>query len=120
MVCISMVIFLCRKYFIAPYKCFVSMHSNKFAYHHWCFRGNSQRQEASSWRHNVSILMMLGASGFVSWMYFTWTDDLTHTLVSSEEILTQQRFFIVDCSEDYKKYKLFTGMLGILITLFCK
>ncbi|XP_056627596.1 urotensin-2 receptor 2 [Triplophysa dalaica] len=72
-------------------------------------RGNSQRQEASSWRHNVSILMMLGAGGLVSWIYFTWTDDLTHTLVSSGEILTQPRVFIVDCSEDYKKYKLFTG-----------
>lgn len=74
------------------------------------FRGNAQRQ-ASSWRGNViTLLLLTGVTGLVSWMYFTWTDDLTHTLVSRSEILTQPRVFTVECSEDYKKYKFFTGM----------
>lgn len=72
-------------------------------------RGNAQRQ-ASSWRDNVTIpIMILLATGLVSWMYYTWTDDRTQTLVSRGELLTQARVFTVDCSEDYKKYKVFPG-----------
>lgn len=72
-------------------------------------RGNAQRQ-ASSWRDNVTIpIMILLATGLVSWMYYTWTDDRTQTLVSRVELLTQARVFTVDCSEDYKKYKVFPG-----------
>ncbi|XP_055031920.2 2-oxoglutarate and iron-dependent oxygenase domain-containing protein 3 [Misgurnus anguillicaudatus] len=72
-------------------------------------RGNAQRQ-ASSWKENVTIpIMILLATGLVSWMYYTWTDDRTQTLVSRGELLTQARVFTVDCSEDYKKYKLFPG-----------
>uniref|UniRef100_A0A672LUJ1 Urotensin-2 receptor 2 n=1 Tax=Sinocyclocheilus grahami TaxID=75366 RepID=A0A672LUJ1_SINGR len=73
-------------------------------------KANAQRQ-ASSWRGNViTLLLLTGVTGLVSWMYFTWTDDLTHTLDSRSEILTQPRVFTVECSEDYKKYKLFPGM----------
>lgn len=57
----------------------------------------------------MTILMMLGATGVMGWMYFSWTDGLTHTLVLRGEILTGPRVFTVDCSEDYKKYKLFPG-----------
>ncbi|XP_056325916.1 urotensin-2 receptor 2 isoform X1 [Danio aesculapii] len=72
-------------------------------------RGNAQRQ-ASSWRGNVpSLLLLIGATGLVSWMYFTWSDDLTHTLVSRGEVYTQPRVFTVECSEDYKRYKHFPG-----------
>lgn len=72
-------------------------------------RGNAQRQ-ASSWKENVTVpIMILLATGLVSWMYYTWTDDRTQTLVSRGELLTQARVFTVDCSEDYKKYKLFPG-----------
>lgn len=72
-------------------------------------RGNAQRQ-ASSWKDNVTIpIMILLATGLVSWMYYTWTDDRTQTLVSRGELLTQARVFTVDCSEDYKKYKVFPG-----------
>ncbi|RXN09656.1 2-oxoglutarate and iron-dependent oxygenase domain-containing 3 [Labeo rohita] len=72
-------------------------------------RGNAQRQ-ASSWRGNViTLLLLTGATGLVSWVYFTWTDDFTHTLVSRSETLTQPRVFTVECSEDYKKYKFFPG-----------
>uniref|UniRef100_A0A671SFJ4 Urotensin-2 receptor 2 n=1 Tax=Sinocyclocheilus anshuiensis TaxID=1608454 RepID=A0A671SFJ4_9TELE len=53
-------------------------------------------RQASSWRGNViTLLLLTGVTGLVSWMYFTWTDDLT------------PRVFTVECSEDYKKYKLF-------------
>uniref|UniRef100_A0A671SW54 2-oxoglutarate and iron-dependent oxygenase domain-containing protein 3-like n=1 Tax=Sinocyclocheilus anshuiensis TaxID=1608454 RepID=A0A671SW54_9TELE len=73
------------------------------------FRGNAQRQ-ASSWRGKViTLLLLTGVTGLVSWMYFTWADDFTHTLVSRGEILTQPRVFTVECSEDYKKYKFFPG-----------
>uniref|UniRef100_A0A673FN40 Urotensin-2 receptor 2 n=1 Tax=Sinocyclocheilus rhinocerous TaxID=307959 RepID=A0A673FN40_9TELE len=73
-------------------------------------RGNAQRQ-ASSWRGNViTLLLLTGVTGLVRWMYFTWSDDLTHTLVSRSEIFTQPRVFTVECSEDYMKYKLFPGM----------
>uniref|UniRef100_A0A673LXD7 2-oxoglutarate and iron-dependent oxygenase domain-containing protein 3-like n=1 Tax=Sinocyclocheilus rhinocerous TaxID=307959 RepID=A0A673LXD7_9TELE len=72
-------------------------------------RGNAQRQ-ASSWRGKViTLLLLTGVTGLVSWMYFTWADDFTHTLVSRSEILTQPRVFTVECSEDYKKYKFFPG-----------
>lgn len=78
------------------------------------FRGNAQRQ-ASSWRGNViTLLLLTGVTGLVSWVFFTWTDDLTHTLVSRSEILTQPRVFTVECSEDYKKYKLFPGMQEVI------
>jgi len=50
----------------------------------------------------------------VSLVYFTWTGDFTHTLVSRSEILTQPRVFTVDCSEDYKEHKIFPGMLVVL------
>ncbi|KAK7134805.1 hypothetical protein R3I93_018043 [Phoxinus phoxinus] len=74
-------------------------------------RGNAQRQ-ASSWRGNwstLTLLLLIGVTGLVSLVYFTWTGDFTHTLVSRGEILTQPRVFTVDCSEDYKKHKLFPG-----------
>uniref|UniRef100_A0A9J8BQ96 2-oxoglutarate and iron dependent oxygenase domain containing 3 n=1 Tax=Cyprinus carpio carpio TaxID=630221 RepID=A0A9J8BQ96_CYPCA len=72
-------------------------------------RGNAQRQ-ASSWRGNViTLLLLTGVTGLVSWIYFTWADDFTHTMVSRGEILTQPRVFTVECSEDYKKYKFFPG-----------
>lgn len=81
------------------------------------FRGNAQRQ-ASSWRGNWSMLLLLiGVTGLGSLVYFTWTDDFKHTLVSRGEILTQPRVFTVDCSEDYKKHKLFPGMLVVLLPL---
>lgn len=54
-------------------------------------------------------IMILLATGLVSWMYYTWTDDRIQTLVSRGELLTQARVFTVDCSEDYKKYKVFPG-----------
>uniref|UniRef100_A0A8C2HVY7 Urotensin-2 receptor 2 n=1 Tax=Cyprinus carpio TaxID=7962 RepID=A0A8C2HVY7_CYPCA len=72
-------------------------------------RGNAQRQ-ASSWRGNViTLLLLTGVTGLVSWIYFTWADDFTHTMVSRGEILTQPRVLTVECSEDYKKYKFFPG-----------
>ncbi|KAL0179385.1 hypothetical protein M9458_024827, partial [Cirrhinus mrigala] len=39
----------------------------------------------------ITLLLLTGATGLVSWMYFTWTDDFTHTLVSRSETLTQPK-----------------------------
>ncbi|TRY54008.1 hypothetical protein DNTS_015563 [Danionella cerebrum] len=77
-------------------------------------RAYAQRQ-VSSWRTNLTsvvlvlVLVLVGVTGLVLWICFSWSHNFTHTLVSRNEILTQPRVFNIECSQDYKKYKHFAG-----------
>ncbi|XP_072522907.1 2-oxoglutarate and iron-dependent oxygenase domain-containing protein 3 isoform X2 [Salminus brasiliensis] len=72
-------------------------------------RANAQRQ-ALSWRSYMMVLLLLtGISAAVLWLYMSLSDDITETLVSRGEVLTEPRLFLVQCSEDYENYKRFPG-----------
>ncbi|XP_030630067.1 2-oxoglutarate and iron-dependent oxygenase domain-containing protein 3 [Chanos chanos] len=74
-------------------------------------RGNAQRQ-ASAWRGSQTVLFVcvaLAGCGIVGWLYLSQTDDITETLVSRSEVLSQPRIFTVQCSDDYENYKRFPG-----------
>ncbi|KAM9462419.1 2-oxoglutarate and iron-dependent oxygenase domain-containing protein 3 isoform 1-T1 [Clarias gariepinus] len=72
-------------------------------------RGIAQRQ-ASSYRGFAAVLVALvGTCALLTWLWSIWTNDITHTMVSRGEVLTEPRVFMIQCSEDYKKYKHFPG-----------
>ncbi|XP_036428691.1 urotensin-2 receptor 2 [Colossoma macropomum] len=72
-------------------------------------RANAQRQ-TFTWRGFVIVLLLLtGISAAVIWLYMSLSDEITETLVSRREVLTEPRLFLVQCSEDYENYKRFPG-----------
>ncbi|XP_066520567.1 urotensin-2 receptor 2 [Hoplias malabaricus] len=72
-------------------------------------RANAQRQ-AFTWRSYVLVTLLLTSlSAAVVWLYVSLNDDVTETLVSRREVLTEPRLFLVQCSEDYDNYKRFPG-----------
>ncbi|XP_017551357.1 urotensin-2 receptor 2 isoform X2 [Pygocentrus nattereri] len=72
-------------------------------------RANAQRQ-TFTWRGFIIVLLLLtGSSAVVIWLYMSLSDDVTETLVSRREVLTEPRLFLVQCSEDYENYKQFPG-----------
>ncbi|TSK14718.1 2-oxoglutarate and iron-dependent oxygenase domain-containing protein 3 [Bagarius yarrelli] len=72
-------------------------------------RGIAQRQ-ASSYRGYAALLIaFIGSCALPVWLWSVWTNDITDTMVSREEVLAQPRVFMIQCSEDYQKYKHFPG-----------
>ncbi|KAL7856989.1 hypothetical protein SRHO_G00158880 [Serrasalmus rhombeus] len=72
-------------------------------------RANAQRQ-TFTWRGFIIVLLLLtGSSAVVIWLCMSLSDDVTETLVSRREVLTEPRLFLVQCSEDYENYKQFPG-----------
>ncbi|MCJ8738536.1 hypothetical protein PDJAM_G00036900 [Pangasius djambal] len=72
-------------------------------------RGIAQRQASSYRGYTALLLALVGTCALLTWLWSVWTNDITDTMVSRGEILTQPRVFVVQCSEDYKKYKHFPG-----------
>ncbi|XP_058263138.1 urotensin-2 receptor 2 isoform X2 [Hemibagrus wyckioides] len=69
-----------------------------------------QSQTKSPYRgYIVPLLALIGTVALLTWLCSVWTNDNTETMVSQEEVLTQPRVFMVQCSEDYQKYKHFPG-----------
>ncbi|XP_060795873.1 urotensin-2 receptor 2 [Neoarius graeffei] len=69
----------------------------------------AQRQASSYRGYTAVLLALLGTCALLTWLWSIWTTDITDTMVSRGEILTQPRVFKVQCSEDYRKYKHFPG-----------
>ncbi|KAI4903648.1 hypothetical protein NFI96_033586 [Prochilodus magdalenae] len=72
-------------------------------------RANAQRR-AFTWRGVFIVLLLVSSiSAAAIWLYMSLSDDVTETLVSRREVLTEPRLFLVQCSEDYENYKRFPG-----------
>ncbi|GAA6110239.1 urotensin-2 receptor 2 isoform X1 [Tachysurus ichikawai] len=69
----------------------------------------AQRQTSSYRGYTALLLALFGIFALLTWICSVWTNDVTETMVSRGEILTQPRVFMVQCSEDYQKYKHFPG-----------
>ncbi|KAK3529648.1 hypothetical protein QTP70_033719 [Hemibagrus guttatus] len=73
-----------------------------------------QSQTPSPYRgYIVLLLALICTCVLLTWLWSLWTNDITETMVSREEVLTQPRVFMVQCSEDYQKYKHFPGCTPI-------
>ncbi|KAI1896688.1 hypothetical protein AGOR_G00097340 [Albula goreensis] len=74
-------------------------------------RGNAQRQ-ASFWKRPLGyllVLITLGACFVLGWLYVSWDNEITETLVRQGEVVQKPRLFKVECSEDYDSYKRYPG-----------
>lgn len=74
-------------------------------------RGNAHRQ-TSFWKRPPGYLLVLtafGVCGAVSWLYLTFDNEITETLVRQGEVVQQPKIFQVQCSEDYDNYKRYPG-----------
>ncbi|XP_053495817.1 urotensin-2 receptor 2 [Ictalurus furcatus] len=72
-------------------------------------RGMAQRQASSYRGYSALLLALLCTCALLTWLWSVWTNDIMDTMVSRGEVLTQPRVFMVQCSEDYQKYKHFPG-----------
>ncbi|XP_076855310.1 2-oxoglutarate and iron-dependent oxygenase domain-containing protein 3 [Brachyhypopomus gauderio] len=71
-------------------------------------RINAQRQSFPRRAHAITLLLT-AMCVVMSWLFISFNDGITETLVSRQEVLSQPRVFLVQCSEDYKNYKRFPG-----------
>lgn len=72
-------------------------------------RGMAQRQASSYRGYSALLLALLCTCALLTWLWSVWTNDIMDTMVSRGEVLTQPRVFMVQCLEDYQKYKHFPG-----------
>ncbi|XP_026885193.2 urotensin-2 receptor 2 isoform X1 [Electrophorus electricus] len=72
-------------------------------------RYNVHRQTSHSRAFIITLLLLTAICAVVSWLFLSFNDDITETLVSRWEALSQPRVFVVQCSEDYENHKRFPG-----------
>lgn len=83
-------------------------------------RGIAQRQSSPYRGYTAVLLAVFGTCALLIWLWLIWTNDITDTVASRQEVLTQPRVLMVQCSEDYQKYKRFPGIITCIRFILCR